>query len=859
MVVTLAALSLLLQLAAAFWALFAMRRTGLLRPWLLLATALLLMAARRVVTLRQVVLQAGAVPEHLAVDVAFSALIAAVLLAAVIFAQRALVQLAQQRKELAAAREMASAERQRLAQLVRALPVGVVVEGPEGIAFANAYALALFGLEDWQARGTRFASYLHPEDRTAFEKALQGSSGSSRVQVRALAADGSVRTLGVRCQKAVWEGKPALVVTFADITEQLAEQTERETLGALFAEGPVVLMEWAPPPSRACLRVSDNVRQWGFDPQALLREGRSFHEYVHPEDRQRLAGEAAEYFARGEAGWVQEYRLLCPDGQALWVLDRTVVSRDHQGQVVGFRGYLLDITEQVAARQLLEAERARYAAVLEATREVVYDWDMASGNILWNRNVLPCFGYTQQAMGGIAQWEERIHPEDRARVLEALQATVEEGKPFEVEYRFQRANGSYAHVYDRGIVERDAQGRPVRMVGAMADLTALRELQQQLATAQRLEALGQLAGGVAHDFNNLLTAIYGSLDLLERKLPTTSPVRQDLAPIRQAAERAATLTRQLLTFARRQVMEPQPLDLNAHIQGTVGMLQRVIPENIRVEFIPGRQLGTVYADPVQLDQVLMNLVVNARDAMPNGGVITIETENVLVNGEFVAKHPWAKEGRYVVLSVSDTGVGMDEATRNRIFEPFFTTKEPGKGTGLGLATVYGIVKQHDGMIHVYSEPGKGTTFKVYLPIVERRAVEVGPKLEGPVVGGSETVLLVEDEKEVREILAQVLASLGYQVLTAQDGLEALALLEARQFAVDLVVSDVVMPGLGGWELYQKVQERAPGVLFLFSTGYSENAVHVNFHKKEGVFLITKPYGLDAFARKVRQVLDSRKR
>ena len=859
MVVTLAIVSLLFQLAAAFFALLAIRRTGLLRPWLLLATAFLLMAARRAVTLREVVLQAGAVPEHLALDVAFSTLIAAVLLAAVFLAQRAFVQLAQQRKELTAARELASAERQRLAQLLRALPIGVMVEGPEGIAFANAYASALFGVEDWRAQGTRFASFLHPEDRAAFEKALEGSSGSSRIQVRALAADGSARTLVVRCQKAVWEGQPALVIVFADITEQLAAEAEKETLGALFAEGPVVLMEWAPPPSRAVVRVSDNVRQWGFDPQTLLREGRSFHEYVHPEDRERVAREAGEHFARGEAGWVQEYRLVCPDGQVRWVLDRTVVSKDHRGQVVGFRGYLVDITELVEARQLLEVERGRYAAALEATGEAVYDWDIRSGKIFWNRNVLPLFGYTPEEMGGITQWEDRIHPEDRPGVLAALQEAVAGPKPFAMEYRFRRVNGSYAHVLDRGMVERDAEGRPVRMVGAMADLTAMKQLQQQLEVSQRLEAVGQLAGGVAHDFNNLLTAIYGSLDLLERKLPPTSPVREDLAAIRQAAERAAALTRQLLTFARRHVMEPQPLDLNAHIQTTVAMLQRLIPENIRLEFIPGRQLGTVYADPGQLDQVLINLVVNARDAMPNGGVITIETENVLVNSEFVAKHPWAKEGRYVMMSVSDTGVGMDEATRNRVFEPFFTTKEPGKGTGLGLATVYGIVKQHDGMIHVYSEPGKGTTFKVYLPIVERRAVEVGPKLQGPVVGGNETILLVEDEKEVREILAQALATLGYQVLTAQDGLEALALLEARQFAADLVVSDVVMPGLGGWELYQKVHEQAPGVLFLFSTGYSENAVHVNFWKKEGVFLLTKPYGLDTFARKVREVLDSRKR
>ena len=859
MVVTLAVFSLLLQLSAVGLAVYLVRRTGLRAPWLLFAVGLLLMAGRRAVALREVVVQDAFAGPHLTTDVALSLLISGLFLATVVVAGRAFSELAEQRQALAEGERLASNERQRLAQIVRSLPAGVVVEGPQGIVFVNAYALQLLGLEERQTRGRQFVSLLYPEDRTRLEEVLRISSdGRAQVQVRATAADQSLRWLGLRCQKTAWEGQPAVVISFVDITEQLAEEAAKKTGEALFAEGPVVLMEWMATPLRSLVRVTDNVRQWGFDPKKLEAERGAFWDSIHPRDRQRVAEEVEAHLARGANAWSQEYELVCPDGRVRSVLDRTVVQRDAQGKVVAFRGYLVDLTEVVAARKLLEAERARYAAALEATREVVYDWDISSGNILWNRNVLPAFGYTQEEMGGIAQWEERIHPEDRPRVLSALNEALEGTSPFQAEYRFLQASGTYSHVLDRGTVEWDAQGRPQRMVGAMADLTVVKKLQEQLAAAQRLEALGQLAGGVAHDFNNLLTAMYGSLDLLERKLPQPSPVREELTAIRQAAERAATLTRQLLTFARRQVMEPQPLDLNTHIERTLMMLKRVIPENIRIEFIPGRQLGTVHADPSQLDQVFLNLAVNARDAMPHGGVITIETENVLVNGEYVRAHPWAKEGRYVMVSLSDTGIGMDEGTRTRIFEPFFTTKEPGKGTGLGLATVYGIVKQHDGMIHVYSEPGKGTTFKVYLPIVERRAAAVGPKLEGPVVGGEETILLVEDDREVQEILAQVLASYGYKIVTARDGVEALQILQERNFAVDLVMTDVVMPGMGGWELYEKVREQAPDMLFLFSTGYSENAVHVNFRKKEGIFLITKPYGSDSVARKVREILDRRK-
>lgn len=849
-----------LQLATAVWALRLMGKTREKKVWLFFSLAAFGMLAWRVVLWWEQVAASGPTSTaHISRDTFLGLLITVFFFVAVGLAGGMFARSAQTQAALARSSELLALERDKLKQLLERLPVGVVVEQQGRVAFVNGAFLRLLGLEESAVRGRPLGELVAPEHRHALANPSDRSSNGAQVlELELLRGDGSRVWVGARAHHAAWWEIPSTVWAFADISERKAAEANREALLQLFSEGPVVLVRWRPAPARSVEFVSENVRAWGFEAKTLMADPRSFHELVHPEDRERVREEARRYFAQGADSWSQEYRILCPDGKNRWVLDRTVVVRDAHGQVVGFNGYLLDISELQQARKALEEERLRYSAALEATGEVVYDWDVRTGEITWNRALLKAFGYTQEEMGNIAAWAERIHPEDRERVHRLLAHSLATGDPFEAEYRFLRANGSYAHVLDRGLVERNAEGNPLRMVGAMADLTALKRLEEQLRLAQRLESLGQLAGGIAHDFNNLLTAMMGTMDLMAKKLSPSHPLVQDLKSLQQSADRAATLTRQLLAFARRQIIELQPLDLNAHLHASLHMFRRLLPETIRLEFIPGRHVGTIMADPGQLDQILVNLLVNARDAMPQGGIITIETENVLVNGDYVRQHPWAKHGRYVLVTVSDTGVGMDEATRQRIFEPFFTTKEPGKGTGLGLPTVYGLIKQHDGMIHVYSEVGKGTTFKLYFPVVERRAVAVGPKLEGPVVGGNERILLVEDEEAVRQVLAELLAGLGYQVFTATDGEDALRLLEEKQFALDLVISDVVMPRLGGWELYQKVQEYAPDVLFLFSTGYSENAVHVNFHKKEGVFLITKPYGLDSLARKVREILDQKK-
>nr|MDA8121055.1 ATP-binding protein [Deltaproteobacteria bacterium] len=360
-------------------------------------------------------------------------------------------------------------------------------------------------------------------------------------------------------------------------------------------------------------------------------------------------------------------------------------------------------------------------------------------------------------------------------------------------------------------------------VAVFDNITERRKLEEQLRQSQKMEAVGRLAGGVAHDFNNLLTVINGYGEILLRRIGEDSTLRREVDEIRKAGERASMLTRQLLAFSRRQVLQPKVLDLNATVSGMTTMLRRLIGEDIDLRILPGEGLGRVKADPGQVEQIILNLVLNARDAMPGGGRLTIETGNAILDGTFSSKLPQAAAGPHVLLAVSDTGVGMSEDTQGHLFEPFFTTKERGKGTGLGLSTVYGIVNQSQGYIYVYSELGKGTTVKVYLPRVAEEAETASP-VSAPAPHGTETVLVAEDERQVREFITRILSAKGYRVLSAGDGFEALRLVRNSGDPVDLLVTDVVMPGMGGRELASRVKAARPGTRVLFVSGYTDTAV-----------------------------------
>ena len=408
---------------------------------------------------------------------------------------------------------------------------------------------------------------------------------------------------------------------------------------------------------------------------------------------------------------------------------------------------------------------------------------------------------------------------------------------------------------------RGTEGEILGVIGVALDITDRKQLADQLRQSQKLQAVGELAGGVAHDFNNLLMVVKGHAEMLLDRLPGVladrqNPARQNVEQIQQAAERAAALTRQLLAFSRKQVLQPRVLDLNEVVAGMIQMVSRVIGANIELAFLPGANLGRVKADPSQIEQVALNLVVNARDAMPDGGRLTIETSNVHLDRDFATQHAVVDPGPYVMLTVTDNGCGMDAATQARIFEPFFTTKEQGRGTGLGLATVYGVVKQSGGYIWVYSEVGHGTTFKVYLPMVQAPAEKTAP--EKAVSGhepGTETILFVEDEQSVRELVCEYLSARGYHVLEASDGLQALEMAAAHTGKIQLLITDVVMPKLSGRELAARLAATRPDLKVLYISGYTDDSVFRHGVLQGGMAFLQKPFNLKALAAKIREILE----
>lgn len=393
-------------------------------------------------------------------------------------------------------------------------------------------------------------------------------------------------------------------------------------------------------------------------------------------------------------------------------------------------------------------------------------------------------------------------------------------------------------------------------IAHMLNETVERKLiEERFHQSQKMEAIGLLAGGIAHDFNNILQAIVGYADLAKAGLAEDDSRFDDISEIRNCADRAAELTRQLLAFGRRQVLELKDIDLNDLTKGLLRMLRRVIGEDIVLDCILGHRLGIIHADPGQMGQVILNLCVNARDAMPNGGHLTIETENVRITEEYCRTHVWAQQGHFILLTVTDTGMGMSEETCSKIFEPFFTTKDVSKGTGLGLSTVYGIVHQHDGFINVYSEVGKGTMFKIYLPLVERHAEEIDSIVLGEVTGGTETILVAEDDEAIRRLAKRVFERAGYTVLLVKDGPDALLVLNKHADCISLALLDVVMPGASGKDVYDAIRSINPDIRVLFTSGYSDNAIHTRFVLDEGLRLIRKPYDSDTLLREVRAVLD----
>ncbi len=589
----------------------------------------------------------------------------------------------------------------------------------------------------------------------------------------------------------------------------------------------------------------------GYPRDELLR--RTFLDLTVPEDRAAADQARRDMLAGARDVYATEKRYLRMDGGVVWVNLVTTPLRDAAGAP---RHFITVITDVTARKQSEEALRLRDRAIQAVSQGIlITDSNQPDNPIVYaSAGFERTTGYRpDEVLGKNCRF---LQGRDTNRdAVAKLREAVAAGRSCSVEILNYRKDGTaFWNALSLNPV-RDDGGRVGYFVGVQNDLTDRKKLEEQLQQSQKMEAIGRLAGGVAHDFNNLLTVISGYSDLLLAAPALDPAVRESVDEIRGAGKRAATLTRQLLGFSRQTMLQPKVLNLNTVVSETAKMLRRLIGEDVQFTTALDPHLGPAKVDPGQLDQVLMNLTVNARDAMPRGGRLTVETANVTLGEDDVAAHPGCRAGPHVMLAVTDTGCGMPPDVMARVFEPFFTTKEVGKGTGLGLAMVFGIVQQSGGFIRVSSEPGHGTTFRIYLPAVGEAYTAYADATAAPVGRGTETILLVEDDGGVRGLASISLRSHGYHVLTAVDGEDALKVAHEYDGAVDLVLSDVVMPKLSGPELVRALKARLPRLKVLYMSGYTDDAVVRHGLLEANVSFIQKPYTPLQLARKVRQVLD----
>ena len=569
--------------------------------------------------------------------------------------------------------------------------------------------------------------------------------------------------------------------------------------------------------------------------------------YPSPAERQRFL----DALIQSPQGVRMDIEFIRRDGTPLYAVINASLQMDDAGRPAYINGTFEDITSLKEA----EVELRRLAAAVEQSGEIIVVTDPHGVVQYVNRAFEDSTGYSRFEVIGHKPSILKSGEHDLEFYAD-LWRTISGGQTWSGRLVNKRKDG--AKFVEEATISPvfDGKGHIVNYVAAKRDITEDLEREDQYRQMQKMEAIGQLTGGVAHDFNNLLQAISGYTNLAIMELEAEHRSRTYLEQAAKAGQRATALVRQLLLFSRRQVMRPTLLNLNTTVADMLKMLGRIIGEHIRLQWHPHKEPCIIRGDTGMLDQVLMNLCVNARDAMPEGGLLSIETRTVQIDSDFCRDHAWASPGRFVLLSVTDTGCGMDRKTLEHIFEPFFTTKEEGKGTGLGLATLYGIVKQHNGLIDVHSEPGKGTSFRVYLPLCEREETSVPVEAVREAAGGSETILLAEDEEVVRDLASTILKRAGYTVLEAENGEQAVSLFEEHSENISLLILDVIMPELDGQQAFERVSAIKPDIAALFSSGYSKDTMHNKFVLPEGKSLIQKPYTPNALLLAVRKALDA---
>ncbi len=765
--------------------------------------------------------------------------------------ERSLREVAERRARQEAERALRESE-QRHRSLFEEAPVGIYRTTPDGrILFANPAVLKILGLdslEELYGRNLEEDGFEPGYQRESFKEVLERDGEVRGLESGWTRKDGSVAY--VRETARAVRGADGKVLYYEGTVEDVSERKQAEEALRLsearfrgaFASSPIGMALAAP--NGRWLDVNPALCQIvGYSAEELLTK--TFQDITHPDDletdlayvRQMLAGEILTY--------QMEKRYLHKQGQVIWILLRVRLVRDNAGEPLYFVSQIQDISERKQAEQALRESEERYRRIVDTANEGIWSVDADLRTTFVNNAFARMLGYPPEEMLGTPA-QQFTFPEDLEEFRKHMNAR-RRGVEEQYERRLRRKDGCECWCLVAGTPVLDSEGRFAGSFGMLTDITQRRQLEEQLRQSQKMEAVGQLAGGVAHDFNNLLTVISGNSELLLGRIAADDPLRANVADIRHAGERAAALTRQLLAFSRKQILEPKILDLNDVVAGTEKMLRRLIGEDIVLTCILAPDLYRVKVDPGQMEQVIFNIAVNARDAMPTGGRLTIETRNV----EGTA-------ARSVLIAIRDTGCGMTPEVASRAFEPFFTTKGPGKGTGLGLATVYGIIRQSGGEIEARSAPGTGTTFEILLPACEEApAARVGSDARlRAVPHGTETILLVEDEEAVRRIVKLVLDASGYKVLEASNGQEALEVARGLGRAIHLVVTDVVMPEMSGRELAERLRSQAPFLRVLFISGYTDDAVMRHGVVDGGEAFLQKPFSPLTLAKKVREVLDA---
>lgn len=622
-------------------------------------------------------------------------------------------------------------------------------------------------------------------------------------------------------------------------------------------EGPEVLFETSPQPmwiyDRETLKFlavnQAAIEYYGYSREEFLRM--TIKDIRHPEDWPALSVAAQKMVGKHFKAAVWRHRLK----SGKWI-QAEITSNDHTFEGRPARLVLIkDVTEQLAAMKALADANARYEAATRASGQVLFEWDADAQTITYSGNAEEKLGIPKEGVLTVEQFFGFIQEDDQLELRKEVDRALQQNHPVLKEVRMLRDDGNTLYVEVRGQCV-ELEGRR-KMVGFFTDATPRRALEDQLLQSQKMEAVGQLAGGIAHDFNNMLGVILGYTELMMMAPPSPTKLTQNLDQIKHAALQASTLTRDLLSFSRRQILQPAVVNLSALLERTLRSLNRVVTKEVEIKSALGKELRSVKVDPGQIEQVLFNLVLNARDALPSGGKIVIETANVHLDQIYCDMHSSVKPGEYVMLAVSDNGQGMDSATLSRIFEPFFTTKAQGKGTGLGLAMVYGTVRQSGGHIWVYSEPGVGTTFKLYFPVVSDAPDVVEAPPSPVVMRGTETVLLAEDEAAYRELIQTVLTDAGYTVITAADGEEALKMGTDPRNKIDMLLTDAVLPKLNGRKLMEKLHEARPDLPVLFMSGYTTNVIVHHGMLDKGIEFLQKPVSPVALLRRMREILDAR--